>query len=344
MNDPTVVIIGAGAMGGILAAALARGGARLSIIDTDAEHVAAINRDGLCPQDFGPTDAVRVSAATTADTSDYADLVVIMTPAYEVASAAKTARKVLKATGAAVSCQNGLGNAEALIAELGDARVFMGSTRSSADRPEPGCPRATKIDPTTVGEFDGTATGRATWFAETATRGGLPTVVSDNIMGVLWSKFLHNCAVNAICATTGLRQAEVARDRALEALRDQLLQEGLAVARAKGIDLEKTDPQPHIRQHMWQKYTQPSMLQMVEAGRPIEIDAINGWLVREADELGIDVPANRVITALARGRAQASRQSQHMAPNYAALSAEAQETIALGEAPWQLDRTAASPD
>ncbi|MEL7000743.1 MAG: 2-dehydropantoate 2-reductase N-terminal domain-containing protein, partial [Pseudomonadota bacterium] len=64
MNDPTVVIIGAGAMGGILAAALVRGGARLSIIDTDAEHVAAINRDGLCPRDFGPPDAVRVSAAT----------------------------------------------------------------------------------------------------------------------------------------------------------------------------------------------------------------------------------------------------------------------------------------
>ena len=214
----------------------------------------------------------------------------------------------------------------------------MGSTRSSADRPSPGSPRATKIDPTTVGEFDGATSARATWFAETATKGGLPTFVTDNITGVLWSKFLHNCCVNAICATTGLRQAEIARDDPLEALRDQLLAEGLAVAAAKGIALEKPDPQPHIRQHMWQKYTQPSMLQMVEAGRVIEIDAINGWLVRLGDILGVDVTANRLITALVRGRAQASMQVQHMQLDYAALSAEAQETIARGEAPWQLEK------
>lgn len=337
MNDPKVVMIGAGAMGGILAAALARGGADLSIIDTDAVHVAAINRNGLVPRDFPPHEPVPVPAMTKPEAEGYADIAVIMTPAYEVAKAASTARHVLKPEGSAVSCQNGLGNAEALIGELGEGRVFMGSTRSSADRPTPGTPRATKIDPTSVGEFDGSTSARARWFAETATRGGLPTSVTDNIIGVLWSKFIHNCAVNAICATTGLRQAEIARDPALESLRDQLLKEGLAVAKAKGIRLEKPDPQPHIRQHMWQKYTQPSMLQMVEAGRLIEIDAINGWLVRLGDALGVDVTANRLITALAQGRAQASRQVQHMQIDYAALSAEAQDTIARGEAPWQVE-------
>lgn len=337
MNDPKVVMIGAGAMGGILAAALARGGADLSIVDTDAEHVAAINANGLIPQDFGPAEPIPVRAMVEPEAEGYADLAVVMAPAYESANAAITARRILKPDGAAVSCQNGLGNAEALIAELGERRVFMGSTRSSADRPGPGCPRATKIDPTTVGEFDAAPSARAAWFAETATRGGLATSVSDNIIGVLWSKFLHNCAVNAVCATTGLRQAEIARDPALESLRDQLLAEGLAVAKAKGITLEKPDPQPHIRQHMWQKYTQPSMLQMVEAGRLIEIDAINGWLVRLGDALGVDVTANRLITALARGRAQASRQAQHMNPDYAALTEEAQRVIAQGEAPWQVE-------
>ena len=335
MNDPKVVMIGAGAMGGILAAALARGGADLSIIDTDAVHVAAINRNGLVPRDFPPHEPISVPAMTKLEDEGWADLAVIMVPAYESEHAAATAKQVLKETGAAVSCQNGLGNAEALIEQLGKDRVFMGSTRSSADRPNPGSPRATKVDPTTVGEFDGATSDRATWFAETATRGGLPTSVTDNIEGVLWSKFLHNCAVNAICAVTGLRQAEIAREASLEALRDQLLAEGLAVAAAKGIALEKPDPQPHIRQHMWRKYTQPSMLQMVEAGRAIEIEAINGWLVREAEALGVDVPANRVVAAMARGRAQASIQAQHMSIDYAARSAEAEEMIARGAAPWQ---------
>ena len=73
-----------------------------------------------------------------------------------------------------------------------------------------------------------------------------------------------------------------------------------------------------------------------EAGRLIEIDAINGWLVKEGDALGVDVTANRVICALARGRAQASRQARHMQIDYPALSAEAQAVIAQGGAPWQV--------
>ena len=125
MNDPKVVMIGAGAMGGILAAALARGGADLSIIDKDAVHVAAINRNGLVPRDFPPHDPVPIPAATAPEAEGYADLAVIMAPAYESAKAAQTAKQILKPNGAAISCQNGLGNAEALIAELGYGRVFM---------------------------------------------------------------------------------------------------------------------------------------------------------------------------------------------------------------------------
>jgi len=334
VKDPAVVMIGAGAMGGVIAGALAGAGVRLSVIDTDAQHVAAINRDGLAVDGLagGPWP---VPAATAPQAQGWADLAVIMTPAYETPAAARTAAAVLRPDGAAVSVQNGLGNAEAMIEALGAGRVFMGSTRVSADRPAPGRPRVTKMDPTVLGELDGTERARTRWLAEALCRGGMPCETSPAIAGVLWSKFIHNCAINALSAITGLRMGEVTRTPGLSDLRWQITEEALAVARAKGIQLQIPDPVAALRPHVWQKFTKPSMLQHVEQGRMIEIDAINGWLVREAGALGIDVPANRIVTALARGRGLAAWRAAHQPPDYAAWTARAEAEIARGARPWE---------
>ncbi len=213
-----------------------------------------------------------VPAMTAPEREGWADLAVVMTPAYETANAAATAARVLKPDGAAVSMQNGLGNAEALVQVLGAGRVFMGSTRVSADRVGPGCPRATRIDPSAVGELNAEPLPRTSWFAEMLTAGGLPTEVSDNVVGVLWSKFIHNCGINALSAITGLRMGEVSRVPGLAQLRWQVIDEALALATAKGIRLQYPDPVPELKRHTWRKFTKPSMLQHVEAGRPIEIE------------------------------------------------------------------------
>jgi 2-dehydropantoate 2-reductase len=333
-DDAEVVMIGAGAMGGVIAGALARAGVRLSIIDTDAGHVTAIARDGLIVAGLGgPDGALRVPAMTAPEREGWADLAVVMTPAYETANAAATAARVLKPDGAALSMQNGLGNAETLVGVLGAARVFMGSTRVSADRPAPGRPRATRVDPSAIGELNADPLPRTRWFAEKLSEGGMPTEVSDNVVGVLWSKFIHNCGINALSAITGLRMGEVSRVPGLAQLRWQVIDEALAVAAAKGIRLQYPDPVPELRRHTWRKFTKPSMQQHIEAGQPIEIESLNGWLVREAAALGLDVPANRIVTALARGRALAAMRDKAR-PDYAALGAEAEAEIARGETPW----------
>ncbi|MFK7944897.1 MAG: ketopantoate reductase family protein [Paracoccaceae bacterium] len=338
MQDPQetvtrVVVIGAGAMGGSMACALARSGAWVEIVDTDSAHVTVIGADGLAVENLG--EAGPVAAETMPGEGGRADFVVVMTPAFETAKAAQTAAHVLKAEGSAVSLQNGLGNAEALIDVLGAGRVFMGSTRASADRPAPGRPRITKMDPTSVGELDGSRSARTRWLADALTRGGMPAEVTDNIEGVLWSKFIHNCCINAPSAITGLRMGEVTRVPDLAPIRWQIAEEALAVARAKGIQLEYPDPVPVMQRHVWQKFTKPSMLQHVEQGRLIEIDAINGWLVKEAEALGIDAPVNRIVTALARGRALAEHRAQGVIPDYAGMTAQAEAEIQRGERPWE---------
>ena len=67
--------------------------------------------------------------------------------------------------------------------------------------------------PTWIGELLGGASTRVAEMAARLTKVGLPTMASDNIMGVVWSKFVHNCAINPISAITGLRPGEIARDR-----------------------------------------------------------------------------------------------------------------------------------
>ncbi len=342
MKDPQVAMIGAGALGGSMAGALLRAGANVTIIDTDAQHVAAINRDGLKVLNLADEAPLRVSAATQPDAAGWADLAIVMTPTYERDAAAKTAAHVLKPDGSAVSLQNGLGNADVLIAALGADRVFMGSSKSSkssADRPAPGQPRITKLDPLTVGEFDGRTHPRTDWLAQNLTAGGIATGITGNIDGVLWSKFITNCCINAFSAITGLRMGEVSRIPGLGPMRWDVVDECLAVVRAKGIDLPDPDPAAALRPHVWRKFTQPSMLQMMEAGRPIEIEAINGHLVREADALGIPVPVNRVLTALARGRAAAFARDQAAAPDYPALTAAAETEVDRGETPWDQTET-----
>ena len=332
MDNPKVVVIGAGAMGGALAGALALGGADIAIVDTDAEHVDAINAGGLRVE--GLAEVPRIPAAEVLDLAAAFDLALIMTPAYETEAAAQTARQLLKANGSAISCQNGLGNMEVLISALGRERVFMGSTKASADRPAPGCPRITRIDPTTIGELDGEICERTKWFQTTLEAGGMPCVITDNIEGALWTKFIHNCCINALSAITGLRMGHVTRIRALGELRWKIVDEALAVAKAKGIRLLDPTPRKTLEPHVWRKFTQPSMLQHIEQGRVIEIDAINGYLSRAGDDVGVETPVNDIVFAMACGRGLAALFEQDE-PNYAALSAEAEAEIERGERPWE---------
>jgi ketopantoate reductase len=66
------------------------------------------------------------------------------------------------------------------------------------------------------------------------------------------------------------------------------------------VRLPEADPRKHIRDHCWERYNRPSMLQHLESGRRTEIDALNGALVRLARQLGVPVPVNEAIALMVR--------------------------------------------
>lgn len=319
-----ICVIGAGALGCTYGGRLALAGVSVTLVDTWAEHVAAIARDGLDLDGVPGSHRVPVAAVTDAGPLGPFDLAFVTVDTNHTADAAATAQTLLAPDGYAVTLQNGIGNVETLAGVLGAGRVVGGSSLCSATTRGPGRVTQTHQGLTTVGELSGGGSERVSRLKALLEGAGFDTRVAADIQAVIWQKFILNIAINPICAVTGLRLGELARLPATAALQDRILDEALAVVAAKGLTLPDPDIRATVKQHCWSKFSKPSMLQHIERGRPTEIDALNGALVREAAALGVPVPWNEALTALVRGREFAARRAvEEPGLDYDALEAAA---------------------
>jgi 2-dehydropantoate 2-reductase len=319
-----IVVIGAGALGASVGARLARAGHQVTLVDAWALHVAAINERGL--RALGVPDAVeiRMAASLPSAAPSGQDLALVAVDANGTEAAAGLAAECLGPGGFALTLQNGIGNVETLTAILGRERVVGGSTMCSFRTIGPGEVEQTNLAKTIVGELDGRTGERVLGLRELLRAAGYPTEISADIMAAIWEKLIVNVTINPICAITGLRMGEIARLPATDRYQDRLLGEALAVARAKGLALPEADLRARIKAHCWDKYSKPSMLQHLEAGRCTEIAALNGALVREADALGVPVPFNEAVALLIEGRQLHEQRRVHEPDlDYAALEAAA---------------------
>jgi 2-dehydropantoate 2-reductase len=282
-------------MGAIFGSAFARAGADVVFFDNRPDVVAAITANGLMVEGVLGAFIARFPATTTAADLGAVDLALVLVDSSATAAVAEVAAGLLGESGCALTLQNGVGNWEALAARLGRARVLAGSTYNSGAGLAPGRTRHTNLGPTVIGETDGAMSERAHEIARLLEAGGLPIEVVANVQGHIWSKFVHNCAINPISAVTRLRPGEIARTKAAAALLDHLLDEILAVVTTAGIRLPEADPRATIRDHCWERYNRPSMLQHLESGRGTEIDALNGALVDLARKFGLSTSFNEAI-------------------------------------------------
>ena len=302
-----IAVVGAGAMGGSYGGLLALAGEDVSLLDARSEHVEAIRRDGLRVSGAFGEHVVPVPAAERAEGLEpteggWADLVIVFTDTNATRDAARAAGHLLAPEGCAITFQNGIGNVETLQEELGTACVLGGSSMCSARVEAPGHVVMTHRGPTSVGELDGRRTDRLQRVVGALERAGFEVLVKDDINARIWTKFIVNSAINALCATTGLRLGEVGRLAEMDALQDRVLDEAFALVRAKSVAIEEAEVRAGIKRNCRLKFSRPSMLQHVEAGRRTEIDAINGALVRESRKLGLAAPYNEALTALLKGR------------------------------------------
>jgi 2-dehydropantoate 2-reductase len=290
-----IVVIGAGNMGCVYGGNLARTGQQVTLIDVWEEHVRQINGEGLKVTGLTGDLTVKVQARN-------ADAALTCVNAYATEAAARTARAVLGEIGFALTLQNGVGNVEILMETLGSHRVLAGLSFQSGELGGPRHVRHTNNGPTYLGELDRSHTARLARLHRLLGAAGMNPVIVEDVIATIWAKFVHNCGINALCAITGLRPGNIREVPSLDEFQTRILEETLALLKARGIRLSEPDPIATIKEYCAHKFHRPSMMQHLERGQMTEIDALNGYVARESARFGLAAPYNDALTRIVHGR------------------------------------------
>ena len=304
-----IAVIGAGAMGSVYAGLLAGAGHEVWAVDTWAAHVDAIRRNGLRIEGASGDRTARVRATTEVGEAGPCDLAIIATKVRHTAAAARAAGEILRPGAAAVTIQNGLGGGDAAVAELGAGRVVIGVAGGFGARMlAPGHARHEGMELIRLGEAAGPATGRLREIAGVWEGAGFRVRCFDDIRQLVWEKLICNGAFGAVCALTGMTVGEVLDSADAWPVAAACAREGAAVARAKGIRLGFDDAEAYARDFGAKiPGGRPSMWQDLKAGRPSEIDAINGGVARAGREAGVATPTHDLLAGLVRAAEAAAR-------------------------------------
>ena len=236
MSTPPILIWGAGAIGGTVGAYLRRAGEPVLFVDKVAEHVAAINRDGLAINGPIAELTVRAEARTPAELEGRFDRVLLCVKSHDTAGAVPLLAPHLAADGYVVSLQNGL-NEQVIAAGVGAARTIGAFVNFGADYLSPGVVHYGGRGAVVLGELDGKATPRLSELHRLMLQFDDRAIMTGNIWGYLWSKL----AYGALLFATALTDASIADCLASPAHRPLLIalgREVAFVATAAGITLE----------------------------------------------------------------------------------------------------------
>ena len=293
-----IVVAGAGTIGSLFAAHLARV-ADVSVLVRRAEHARALNQDGLRVSGHSDFTAQVAAATDPAELGD-AELVIVACKGGDLEPlAAELSGSFPNAT--VMTTQNGLG-AEEIVGAHGDwpllsAVTFMSGTRHGDAHVEYVLDTATWIGP-----YRGTTGDDARRIAELLASSGLKAEGFDDLRPAQWSKLIFNATVNATAALTGLPHDFHFAEGGLGEFVKGLMDEGKAVATAAGVELREDPWEMNVLATQRGHRHYPSMLEDVTGHRPTEIELITGSLLREARNHGVPVPLHTALYALVRGR------------------------------------------
>jgi 2-dehydropantoate 2-reductase len=305
-----IAVVGTGAMGSVYAGLLGAAGNEVWAVDLWQEHVDAIRQHGLRVE--GPTEdrTVRIQATTDAAEVGEAELVVIATKAMDVRTAAESAVALVGPEAVVLPIQNGLGGADLAAAVLGEERVAIGVAGGfGASIVEPGHVHHHAFELVRLGERKGPVTPRIEAIAQVWRAAGFNVETYDDVDRLVWEKLICNVSFSGPCAVLGCTIGEVIASPAAWSVASRCGREAFEVARALDVSLGFDDASSYVRDFGLRiAGARPSMLLDLMAGRPCEIDFINGAIPRVGHDLGIATPFNEAITALVKAlEAQTSR-------------------------------------
>lgn len=314
-SQPRIAVVGAGAIGGVTSAYLARAGYDPEVVCKHQETVDLACSQGLHVFGVRGDDRVRVAAVQSiADLTGPKDVVLLATKATDCVNAAQDLLPFLHAETLVVSLQNGI--CEHAIAEVvGRERIVGCVVGWSATMHGPAELEVTSAGEFVIGNIDHKPDERLP-LLRTMLNEVMPTRISENIMGELYSKLIVNSCINALAAITGLTLGPMLAMRKVRAIFIALMREMMAVADAMGIRVEpagggKLNYYDYLSSQgllaTWKRHltiraigfkyrrAKPSSLQSLERGRKTEVDYLNGYVCARATEHGVPAPLNDAI-------------------------------------------------
>jgi 2-dehydropantoate 2-reductase len=324
MIEASVLVVGAGAIGGVTAAKMTKEVRHVAVLDANEEHVERMREDGLLIDDLGEGRRVPLDAhADTAGFDDPFDFALITLKAPHLESALGPLLD-LGLVNTFVSLGNGLVQ-ERIAGIVGEERLIWGTVEWGATNLGPGRLARTTRGPFIIGEPDGSVRDRTRLLAD-----ALGTVdearVTENIRGQVWSKLLVNSAFSGLGAVSGLLYREVVADPDGRKVALALWREGYDVGMAQNLELEDVlgvtaeslvvrGPEDRERADEALEVameqagaTKASMLQDLERGVKTEVDVINGGVVEKGREYGVETPLNARVVDLMHAMERGDRQ------------------------------------
>ena len=318
-------VFGAGAIGGLMAAKLAAQGDVDVTVIARGPHLAAMQSKGLTLRSGGAETVIPVRAVATAAEAGPQDYVLVTLKAHSLPGAAEQMQPLLGPETAIVSAVNGIpwwyfhqlpGRWQGRVVESVDpggvvSRLLLPERAigcivyPAAEVPEPGVIEHTYGDRFTLGEPDGSRTPRIAALSEALIAAGFKAPVRPKIRDEMWVKLWGNMAFNPISALTTATLDVLIADDGQRGVARAMMLEGQAVAEALGVRFA-IDVDKRIAGGAEVGAHKTSMLQDLERGRPMEIEALLGVVVELAELVGVAVPTCRTVLALVRARARAA--------------------------------------
>lgn len=321
-----ILIAGAGAIGAYLGAKLARAGRDVTLFARGA-HLEAMRSAGVIVRSPDGDFTARPAVSATLDDIGPVDVVFLGVKAHALPQLAPNLGQVIGPETVVVSTQNGIpwwyfqrhgGELDGLtigcldpagvVARTIPAQHVIGSiVYFSTALAGPGIVQHLEGDRISLGELDGSRSDRIRRLAAALNESGVRARVTTRIRHEIWVKLLGNASFNPVSALTGATIAQMLHHAETAALIRRIMEEVEQVAHVLGIELPVTIDQRMAGAEQVGAH-KTSMLQDLEAGRPMEIEAIVGSVVELGDRLGVALPHTKAVYACVKLLAEVRQQ------------------------------------
>lgn len=292
-----ILIVGAGSVGGFFGAHLAKNNPHVSFL-LRPKTFEAVKQNGLTLRSASGSFTVRPTVASDARELPPPDLVILGVKAYDLEEVLNQIEPILTEKTVILTLQNGIDTEDRLLARIQRDCVVGGVAYIYSKIAEPGVIDHYKKGAVAVGELMGHESERLLKIRALFTSAGIPCQLSKDIRRTKWEKMCWNCVFNPITVLIDDRVAKALDHSEMMGVIRQIVGEVAAVAASLKVPLPPDMAERVVKASQEIRDIHTSMYDDWKAGRPTEIDYLNGYIVEQGRKLGIPTPVNEALTAM----------------------------------------------